>query len=154
MVLVSVFANAIEQVWEQGYEKVMILGNDIPELNTEDYQQALELLDEGYTCLIPTQNGGTALIGVDRKRYNRALWTELEWQTSNTFNELFDCLADCKIPLEEVVELNSLADVYEYVEVHRGKDSIAFLIESLLNPLRNYVSLAGPRDGYWFFQFA
>ncbi|NNC82852.1 MAG: DUF2064 domain-containing protein [Flavobacteriales bacterium] len=135
------FCNAIEDVWARGYDQVIILGNDTPELDASVYQQAYELLRQDKTCLVKTHRNGVALIALQKERYYRHLWMELPWQSERIFDELFDCMAFCKVLGPDAIELNNLADVFAYLEMHRGKDSIAFLIESILNPLRNFVSL-------------
>lgn len=138
-------SNAVEDVWEQGYDNVLILGNDVPHLDTAVYQRSLELLDQGHACLLKTQLGGAGLIALNKKVYDREHWLDLSWQSKDTFNELFDCLPNCKVLDIEAIELNSLTDAYSYLETHKGKDSIAFLIDGILNPLRNFVSLQTPQ---------
>jgi hypothetical protein len=134
-------SNAVEDVWEKGYDNVLILGNDVPQLDTDVYQRSLDLLEKGHSCLLRTQLGGAGIIALNKKGYNREHWLELAWQTEDTFNELFDCLSNCKVLDIEAVELNTLADAYSYLEMHKGKDSIAYLIDGIINPLRNFVSL-------------
>lgn len=135
-------SHAVEQVWEQGYERVIILGNDCPELRADDYQHCIELLDQGSSCLVRTQHGGAGLIALHRHQYHGQHWRELEWQSQRTFDELFDCLADCRVLDRTLIELNGLSDAHEYIELHRvSDDPIAHMLDSLLNPLRSYISL-------------
>lgn len=133
-------SNAVEDVWKKGYERVIVLGNDCPELEVQSYQNCIDLLDKGNACLVPTQHGGTGLIALHRSQYHGEHWRELEWQSSETFNELFDCLAECKVLDRTVTELNSLADAYAYLELRKlTDDPIAYIIDGLLNPLRQFV---------------
>lgn len=134
-------SNAIEDVWTKGYERVIVLGNDCPELGIESYQRSIDILEKGNACLIPTQHGGTGLIALHKSQYNGEHWRSLEWQTSKTFEELFDCLSDCKVLDLTLTELNNLADAYVYLELKRSTDdSIAFIIDGLLNPFRQFLS--------------
>ncbi|NND95373.1 MAG: DUF2064 domain-containing protein [Flavobacteriales bacterium] len=133
--------NALDDIWSRGYDRVVILGNDVPQLDTELYQRSIDLVESGHSCLLRTQLGGAGIIALNRSAYNKQHWLEIQWQTQETFNELFDCLPDCKVIDIEAIEINTLTDAYTYLELRKGKDSIAFLIDGILNPLRNFVSL-------------
>ncbi len=133
-------ANAVEDVWTKGYEKVIILGNDCPELEIDSYQRSIDLLEKGNSCLIPTQHGGAGLIALHKAQYHGEHWRALDWQSSATFDELFDCLADCKVLDITLTELNSLADAYVYLELMKHTDDeIAFILDGILNPLRQFL---------------
>ncbi len=134
------FCNAIEDVLNRGYDKLIVIGNDVPELKTASYQEVIEALDKGGSCIVPTESGGTGLIGIQAEDYDRGQWMNVSWQTGGVYKQLSKSIKDCTI-LGLVHELNSLSDVFAYLEVRRGKDAIAFLIESILNPLQNYVPL-------------
>lgn len=134
------FCNAVEDVLAKGYDRLMILGNDAPEIKTEKYQHIIEALDNGESCLIPTESGGTGVIAIQAKDYDRQKWMDVSWQSNAVYFQLYDAIEGCTA-MDPVHELNDLSDVFAYLEVHRGKDVIAFLIESILNPLQNYVPL-------------
>jgi len=135
--------NAVEDVWAKGYERVIVLGNDCPELDIDSYQRCIEWLDKGNSCLIPTQHGGAGLIALHKSQYNASHWIDLEWQSAATFDELFDCLSSCKVLDRTLTELNTLADAYMYLELRKyANDEIALIIDGILNPLRQFVSLS------------
>ncbi len=145
--------NAVEDIWAKGYERVIILGNDCPELDINSYQRCIDLLDTGKACLIPTQHGGAGLIALHKSQYTESHWRELEWQSESTFDELFDCLSDCKVLDMTLTELNSLGDAYLYLELWKhSDDTIAFIIDGILNPLRQFVSLSAPSSDLTFKQ--
>jgi len=132
--------HAIQHVWSQGFDQVIILGNDCPEVGTKTIQESIELLAAGCPSLMRTHRGGAGLIAIRKQDFRAELWPEMEWQTPHTFDELFDCLAGCKVIGDQLSEINTLSDAYAYLEL-RLDDELSYFIDTLLNPLRHFVSL-------------
>lgn len=86
-------ANAYQSVFELGYERVIAIGNDCPELNTGLLLQAAGALEQHGLVLGPTQDGGAYLIGLQRTAFDRAAFANLPWQTDTVY-EALEALAD------------------------------------------------------------
>ena len=56
--------NAISDALDAGYEKAVLIGTDIPEIEAESLEAAFALLDAYDTILGPTADGGYYLIGM------------------------------------------------------------------------------------------
>lgn len=56
--------NSLKGVFEMGYEEVLLLGTDIPELVKDDIYKAFEVLKKKDICIGPTLDGGYYLIGM------------------------------------------------------------------------------------------
>lgn len=56
--------NAIKTVLENGYEKVVLMGSDVPEMEAESIMEAFALLDVDDVVLGPTDDGGYWMIGM------------------------------------------------------------------------------------------
>lgn len=77
-------ANAIDFVLSKGYEKVVLIGSDIPAIGPSDIYEAFSLLDNHDICLGPTHDGGYYLIGM--KRMYRDIFTrDLKWGKKSVF---------------------------------------------------------------------
>jgi rSAM/selenodomain-associated transferase 2/rSAM/selenodomain-associated transferase 1 len=57
---------AIQQVMGRGFSQVLLVGTDLAEPRAEDFDEAFQALDEGYSALGPASDGGFYLIGLDR----------------------------------------------------------------------------------------
>ena len=55
---------AIQYVFAKGYEKVILIGSDTPDLSVGDIQKAFALLDQKDVVLGPTYDGGYHLVGM------------------------------------------------------------------------------------------
>ncbi len=80
--------NAMKSVYDQGIEHLLVIGNDSPDLRTEELKRAAGLLEEGKTVFGPTSDGGTYLIGINREHFDCETFMRLPWQE----NLLLDAL--------------------------------------------------------------
>lgn len=74
-------ANALESVFDKGYENVIAIGNDCPDINVGMLLEARRKLEENKLVLGPTTDGGVYLIGINRNAaYHRRKFIALPWQ--------------------------------------------------------------------------
>mgnify|MGYP005666586483 CR=1 FL=1 len=76
------FTNAFVDLFEQGYKKVISIGNDCPDLSPDIINKALTTLQQNTLVLGPTVDGGDYLIGVHREDFVAQDWEQLPWNTS------------------------------------------------------------------------
>lgn len=72
---------AFETLFAKGYERVFIVGTDIPSLPLDHYKQALALLDAHDVVLGPATDGGYYLIGLKHRRPE--LFANIAWSTDH-----------------------------------------------------------------------
>lgn len=82
------FAHAIAQVFEQGYEHIISIGDDCPELEAQDLQIAARNLEKGIPSLGPARDGGVYLIGLSRQLFHEAHFSHLAWCGQHTAHSL------------------------------------------------------------------
>ena len=58
-------SSAFYQAFKNNYDKVLILGSDIPELTCEIIESAFDLLSESNVVIAPSEDGGYSLLGTD-----------------------------------------------------------------------------------------
>ena len=74
-------ANSIESIYQKGYEKVIVIGNDCPNITTAQLTEVNRKLVSEDVILGPTSHGGTYLIGICKDAYSRDLFIKLAWET-------------------------------------------------------------------------
>jgi uncharacterized protein len=80
---------ALSQTFAQGYERVIVIGNDCPQLTVRDLHQAAGLLCQHDTVLGPSQNGGVYLLGLSKQVFEKAgSFEQIPWQTPEVHQEL------------------------------------------------------------------
>ena len=77
------FYNAICDVYERGYEYVITLGNDTPQLTTTHLLNALKKLYNGQLVLGPSLDGGFYLMGIHKSQFSKLNFRDLPWQTAD-----------------------------------------------------------------------
>ncbi len=80
--------NAFSELFEQGYEQVISVGNDCIELETNHIQLALNELNEAPIVAGPAEDGGVYLIGIKRRAFHNEAFRTLLWQTDQLLNDL------------------------------------------------------------------
>jgi len=89
------FANAVADVFAQGYERVIAVGSDCPRLHEVDWQAVSNRLGKGTPVLGPTTDrDGTYLIGLRRSQFDKTAFAALPWQSSVLLSALTRHLAD------------------------------------------------------------
>jgi len=81
-------ANAYQSVFDLGYEQVIAIGNDCPELTTALLLEAAAALEQHAMVLGPARDGGAYLIGLQRSAFNLAAFANLPWQTDTVYEAL------------------------------------------------------------------
>ena len=74
-------ADALESVFRKGYEKVIVIGNDSPDLSTDLLLDAQQRLEENQLVLGPCTDGGVYLIGINQAYYQRRAFVALAWES-------------------------------------------------------------------------
>ena len=71
----------MQEVFAKGYNSIIVVGSDTPNLTTKLILQANEQLQKQPVVAGPTQLGGTYLIGIRREAFNNPVFVNLPWQT-------------------------------------------------------------------------
>lgn len=123
--------NAIESLARCGYDAIVVVGRDCPELKTEDINQAFSLLASQRLVLGPDHRGGCYLIGFHAN--DRLLLRGVRWQQDTDCLELqkrFGHEATALLSVKQ--DLDTLADVRRLARSPSGWRQVAeHLVESL-----------------------
>jgi hypothetical protein len=98
--------HAIEVVFANGYEKVIVVGNDCIELKSQHLLSAELELQVNDLIMGPDYSGGAYLIGVTKSKFIANSFENIRWQTKSVFTDLqslyktqaiayLPCLNDC-----------------------------------------------------------
>lgn len=100
--------NAFKTGFKNAYQKIIIIGSDIYDLDTATLQEAFEKLENHDYVLGPAKDGGYYLIGM--KRLNESLFINKAWGTSSVLKNTLKDISNDKVFL--LSERNDI-DVYE-----------------------------------------
>ena len=104
---------SINDVFEKGFEKIIIIGNDCPQLSLKQIDIACVQLENFHQVLAPTNNGGVYLMGFTKNRFYKEM-ANIRWQTENVYDDLKKLAA---LKNATVYHLTFLSDVNNYVDL-------------------------------------
>ena len=101
---------AFKEVFDLGYERAIVIGSDMYDMNVTDIENAFEQLKNNDFVLGPAEDGGYYLLGM--KSINSEIFQNKTWGTENV---LSDTLADLKG--EHIALLAEKNDVDYYEDI-------------------------------------
>ena len=107
--------DAIEKAFGMGYEKVVLVGTDVPELRAETIDSAFETLDSKDLVIGPTEDGGYYLIGM--KTACKAAFNVKKYSTTSVFEETVKSIEE---------DGKSIAVVDTYTDIDEPDDLLGF----------------------------
>jgi len=82
------FTNAISDVYNKGFDNVIAIGNDSPQLKKTHITESHKQLKNNNFVLGPTTDGGFYLMGLHKSLFNTEAFINLPWQTNCLNNGL------------------------------------------------------------------
>jgi len=128
-------ANAVTDCLAQGFEKLIVVGGDAPELTATDIAGAHSALKQGRPTLGKDFKGGSFLIGLLKDSFRQKQFAELPWQTKHIACALQTELGlHCKDPASEVYVLSARADCNSQQDLYSfAKRAVSEVWSILLN---------------------
>lgn len=106
--------NELQLVARQGFESVIIIGNDTPGLSSEDILLASNQLSEGRHVLGKDNRGGAYLIGLNLRDFDFSFFDHIRWNSSSVHDQLKGALG-AVYELATKTDINHLQDIQELI---------------------------------------
>lgn len=103
-------AHAVSRVYDAGYERVIIIGNDCPTLTPAHLRRAAAALAAGQQVIGTDHRGGAYLIGLQRQQFEACAFAELAWQTERLTQELLPLLGEVTV-FGQLRDINRTSDL-------------------------------------------
>ncbi len=103
-------ANAMEHVFAQGVERLLVVGNDCPQTTASHLRSAAQKMAVGENVIGPDQRGGVWLIGLQRKDFDAESFANLAWETDQLYAELVGLLP-AHTAASRLNDLNTFQDI-------------------------------------------
>ncbi len=143
-------ANAIEATFNKGYQKVIVIGNDCPHLKHQHIFKAINALQKNDVVLAPTKKGGTYLIGLSQKLFNKNEFAHVSWQKTTTYDNLISLFSPFNLTQFPLLDdVNSFADLQKQINYLSNNDFLRCLAQSMFASLKNFIKhIQHPPSGY------
>jgi hypothetical protein len=111
----SRLSNAIQSVYDEGFEKVIVVGNDSPNITKGHILGAVDELSENDLVLGPTYSKGLFLIGICEDAFDKGAFEKMDWQSQNIITDIEsygDLFASDILWLTPLFEINTQKDFH------------------------------------------
>jgi len=104
-------ANGFQDGFASGFEKIIVIGSDVFDLNKSDIENAFLKLSDNDYVIGPASDGGYYLLGM--KKFNPMLFNNKKWGESTVLSDSLSNLRNEKVALLD--ERNDI-DLYEDIK--------------------------------------
>lgn len=125
--------HSIQEIFAQGFDKVIVIGNDCLELQSQHLLDASDKLQTNDFVLGADSNGGAYLIGISKTVFEANKFEAISWQTANVSVELqtlFSKKNSAYLPF--LNDCNSASDFKKAIHKLSFSNPLRSLILSLL----------------------
>lgn len=105
--------NAFQESFELGYEKILLVGSDIPELTGSHIEHGFKLLDKNDFVFGPSKDGGYYLIGM--KEIYEFPFKNKQWSTSSIYDQTKKEILSKSLRIGETEVLSDLDTYKDYL---------------------------------------
>ena len=102
--------HSLQGVFDRGFEHVIVVGNDCPELTANLLRSAAQMLHAGHSVIGRDGRGGIYLLGISRHAFDTPALRTARWQTSFLADDLSKFLRRAQ-EISLLGDLNRLTDL-------------------------------------------
>jgi len=113
--------NSIEKGFEDGFEKIILIGSDLPDISQKIIEQGFTELENNEVVFGPAEDGGYYLVGMTKKHY--CIFQNKQWSTDNL---LAITLKELKEKSVNYSLLKTLNDIDTIEDLEKSNISILF----------------------------
>ncbi len=135
-------ASAVAAAFDDGFERVMLLGSDCVGMDEEFIQQAFAGLDGHDVVIGPSEDGGYYLLAIDQPR--PWLFEDMPWSSADVLTTTLDRIENRDLKaflLEEKIDIDTLDDLVKFREQASEHHFLSKKIDQLV-----LERLAAPND--------
>lgn len=109
---------AFQELFEIGYEKVIIIGSDLLDLDSDVINHSFQILDNFEFVIGPAKDGGYYLLGMHQ--FQPELFINKDWGTSTVLTNTLEDLQDRNIHLlKELNDIDTFEDMEQYDQLKK-----------------------------------
>lgn len=128
---------AVSSVLELGYERVLILPNDVPELKQEHLDALNTALGSQDLICLQDKRGGVAAMGISRNGFSSLAFAPIRWESTHVLSDLIHLYGTSVFAgsVTALSDINSCTDLIAFIQY-----SFGYFRNWLLAALRPFLS--------------
>jgi len=148
--------NAIKDAYNKGFENLIVLGADCPEISFKHIEGAhIQLLSGKEIVAGQDKRGGIYLLGLNKKAFIAEKFLSFSWQTNLLFNDIKNFAADFTfIKLSSILnDINSKKDVTVFLNYVLISKRFKTLLKLLFKAFKTKQQIFSENIQYFIFAF-
>lgn len=149
------FTNAIDVIFQKGFDFVITIGNDTPHLKVSHILETEKRLQSNSFVLGPSTDGGFYLMGLNRSQFECTNFNILKWQTSSLQKQLLYQISKTSTTifrLEYLCDIDDVKDIHSFLNfAHDFYEKIRCVLLQTLNSGKILLKL---RLSYYSFSYS
>jgi hypothetical protein len=144
--------NAFQSGFDQGYDRIVIVGSDCPELTSDILKEAFQALNHHPVVLGPAADGGYYLIGLKQRLSN--VFQGIPWGTTNvleTTRNAISCLNVSFAQLKLLSDVDTPEDLHIWESAQKARshhnNSLSIIIPALNESAQILAAIQSARKG-------
>ena len=137
---------ALADAYAEGYERVVVLGSDIPDFPHELVQKALDDLDLHDAVIGPAFDGGYYLIGFRRDRFRPEVFDSIAWSGTAVYAATMERLEAARLDVVRLPEWNDVDTMWDLNVLYRTNRNSSFRRSSSYAAMREHDALIRQYD--------
>ncbi|PVW17328.1 TIGR04282 family arsenosugar biosynthesis glycosyltransferase [Marixanthomonas spongiae] len=129
------YVNAIQSIYNKGFDRIITLGNDTPHLQTRHIVETAKKLQENPIVLGPSKDGGYYMMGLRKSHFDSTLFLKLPWQTSNLNRKITLLFRSKNIQIEWLETLTDIDSVSDVEIILNSFRRLSYSLKKLLSNL-------------------
>lgn len=125
-------AASFQEMFNLGYEKVIIIGTDVPSHTHSDLLHAFEILSTHDAVLGPSPDGGYYLLGT--KKFYPELFKDIEYSTNKVYEKTKESLEYLQLNfclLKEKLDIDLKEDLDKWLAARGGNEDLKLKIKAI-----------------------
>ncbi|WP_207420680.1 TIGR04282 family arsenosugar biosynthesis glycosyltransferase [Desertivirga brevis] len=110
--------NAFRHMFDSGYERVVIIGSDCPEITPDIIEQAFDALKGSDVVVGPAVDGGYYLLGMGA--LHEELFEQVEWSTNSVFETTIKIIRQQGLSYSLLPELRDIDEEQDWQMYQSG----------------------------------
>jgi len=128
------FSDSIEKAFQYGFENVMVIGNDCPDITETTIINSFNLLyNKNSIVLGPANDGGFYLIGL--KWFDEKLFSNIKWNTNSVYKKLLENIYGTELNIYELAKQNDIDNAAGLKNWFKQKSNISLIINKVIKIL-------------------
>ncbi len=126
--------NAFRDICSQGYQKVVLIGSDVPDLPASYIEKAFQGLTDHELVLGPSIDGGYYLIALRDDTVAYGIFNDVPWSTSQVLQRTLENIHQLNITysmLPSWSDIDEVDDLRRFYGVHKKKRGTSHTMELL-----------------------